>query len=41
VNVTYQHHQKLSWNPATESFEHGDGDAAWLGQEYRKPWGLT
>jgi predicted dehydrogenase len=41
VNLTYRYHQKLSWDPAKETFVNGEGDPAWLGQEYRKPWHLA
>jgi predicted dehydrogenase len=41
VNKTYQYHQRLSWNPAKETFADGTGDSKWLGQEYRKPWHLS
>ncbi len=41
VNQTYQHQQRLCWNPAKETFVNGTGNPKWLGQEYRKPWHLS
>lgn len=41
VNQTYQHHQRLCWDPGREKFVNGTGDPKWLGQQYRKPWRLS
>ena len=40
VNQTYEHHQRLCWNPAKEKFINGTGDPKWLSLAYRKPWHL-
>jgi predicted dehydrogenase len=41
ANLTYFNHQVIKWNPATESFVDGTGDASWLTREYRAPWKLA
>ncbi len=41
VNATYANHQTIKWNPATEQFTDGTGDAAWLTRTYRDPWKLS
>ena len=38
VNLTYYHHQSLKWDPKTEQFVGGTGDAKWLTYDYRQPW---
>jgi predicted dehydrogenase len=40
VNLSYFHHQNIHWDPATENFPPGTGQAAWLTREYRQPWKL-
>ena len=41
VNQTYFNHQIIKWDPATESFVDGTGQASWLTREYRAPWKLA
>jgi len=41
VNQTYFNHQALKWNPRTEQFVDGTGQASWLTREYRTPWKLA
>lgn len=38
LNLAYYHRQLLRWDPAKLQFVGGDGQAAWLGREYRAPW---
>jgi hypothetical protein len=38
VNLAYYHHQSLKWDPKTEQFVGGTGDAKWLTYDYRQPW---
>lgn len=41
VNAAYISGQTIKWNPATEQFVGGTGEASWLTREYRAPWKLT
>lgn len=41
VNQVYFHNQGCKWNPKTEQFADGPGDASWLTREYRAPWKLA
>jgi len=41
VNQVYFHNQGCKWNPQTEQFVDGTGDASWLTREYRAPWKLA
>jgi len=38
LNLAYQHHQKIEWNPKQLAFAKGSGDPKWLTREYRAPW---
>jgi len=38
LNLAYQHHQKIEWNPKKLAFAKGSGDPQWLTREYRAPW---
>ena len=41
VNQVYFHDKGCKWNPQTEQFVDGTGDASWLTREYRAPWKLA
>ena len=41
ANAVYFSGKGLKWNPATEAFVDGTGDARWLTREYRAPWKLA
>jgi len=41
ANAVYFNGKGLKWNPATEQFVDGTGDASWLTREYRAPWKLA
>ena len=41
VNLAYYHGQKLKWDPLTEQFVEGTGNAAWLDVPHRKPWAVS
>ena len=41
VNQVYFHDKGCKWNPQTEQFADGTGDASWLTREYRAPWKLA
>ena len=41
VNQVYFNQKGIKWNPQTEQFVDGTGDAAWLTREYRAPWKLA
>ena len=41
ANLAYFHGQPIKWNPLTEQFVDGTGEAAWLTREYRSPWKLA
>jgi len=41
VNQVYFHGRGVKWNPQTEQFVDGTGDASWLTREYRAPWKLA
>ncbi len=41
ANLTYFNKQVIKWDPATENFVGGTGDASWLTREYRTPWKLA
>ena len=41
VNQVYFHDKGCKWNPQTEQFVDGAGDASWLTREYRAPWKLA
>jgi len=38
TSLAYWHGQKMQWNPATNQFTGGTGDAAWLTRDYRGAW---
>jgi predicted dehydrogenase len=38
TNLAYYHGKNLKWNPATNTFAGGAGDAKWLTREYRGAW---
>ena len=38
VNQVYFNHKGCKWDPKTEQFTDGTGDASWLTREYRAPW---
>jgi predicted dehydrogenase len=38
MNLAYQHHQKIEWNPDQLTFANGSGDPKWLSRDYRSPW---
>ena len=38
VSQAYYHGQTMKWDPATNSFAKGGGDAKWLTREYRGEW---
>jgi predicted dehydrogenase len=38
VNLAYKHHRNIKWNPKSEQFVDGTGEAGWLTREYRDPW---
>ena len=38
MNLAYQHHQKIEWNPEALAFAKGSGDPSWLTRDYRSPW---
>ncbi len=38
LNFAYYHGQKFQWNPATNTFAGGTGDAKWLTRDYRGAW---
>lgn len=40
VNLAYYHHEKMKWNPKTETFVGNTGNAAWLDVPHRAPWKL-
>ncbi len=40
VNAVYFSGQGFKWNPQTEQFADGTGNAAWLTREYRAPWNV-
>ncbi|MDA1272750.1 MAG: Gfo/Idh/MocA family oxidoreductase [Verrucomicrobia bacterium] len=40
VNLAYYHHEKMKWNPQTETFVGNTGNAAWLDVPHRAPWKL-
>ena len=37
-NLSYVHDAGFDWNPRTNAFENGTGDAAWLAKAYRGAW---
>jgi predicted dehydrogenase len=41
VNQVYFHGKGCKWNPQTEQFTDGTGEASWLTREYRAPWKLA
>ena len=41
VNLVYFNGKIIKWNPQTENFVDGTGEAAWLTREYRAPWKLA
>jgi hypothetical protein len=41
VNLVYFNGKIIKWNPETENFVDGTGEAAWLTREYRAPWKLA
>jgi len=41
VNLVYFHNQIIKWNPQTEKFVDGTGEAGWLTRDYRAPWKLA
>jgi len=41
VNWVYFSGKGLKWNPQTEQFAGGTGEASWLTREYRAPWNLA
>ncbi len=41
VNAVYFSGKGLKWNPQTESFMDGTGEASWLTRDYRAPWKLA
>jgi predicted dehydrogenase len=41
VNAAYFSGQGFKWNPQTETFAGGTGDARWLTRDYRSPWKLA
>ena len=38
VNQVYFNRKGCKWDPKTEQFTDGTGDASWLTREYRAPW---
>ena len=38
MNLAYYHGQKIAWDPGTNAFTSGTGEAAWLTRDYRGPW---
>lgn len=38
VNLSYNHHQTIKWNPKKERFVDGTGKKEWLTREYRGSW---
>jgi predicted dehydrogenase len=41
ANAAYFSGKSFKWNPQTEQFADGTGDASWLTREYRAPWKLA
>ncbi len=41
ANAAYFNGKGFKWNPQTEQFAQGTGDATWLTREYRAPWKLA
>ena len=41
ANAVYFSGKGLKWNPQTEQFTDGTGNASWLTREYRAPWKLA
>lgn len=41
VSATYYYRKPIKWDPKTESFVDGTGDAKWLTREYRGEWKLA
>lgn len=40
INLAYQHHAHMKWDPAKEQFVGGMGDPKWLDISHRDPWSL-
>lgn len=40
INLAYQHHAHMKWDPAKEQFVGGTGDPKWLDIPHRTPWSL-
>jgi predicted dehydrogenase len=38
LNLAYYHGQKIQWDPATNNFAGGTGEASWLTRDYRDAW---
>jgi hypothetical protein len=38
VNLAYYHGQPMKWNPTSETFVGGTGEANWLDVPHRAPW---